>query len=260
MRLAGKSAIVTGAGSGMGRAMAERFAREGAHVLCADRNGSEEAVAHAIGAAAVPWHADVAVEHDVAAMVAAAIDAFGRVDILVNNAGFGGRMAPLHEQTEEEWDRVHSVNLKGVFFGIKHGVAAMLAGGGGGAILNIGSATGLVGWRHHGVYAAAKAGVGQLTKCAALDYAAANIRVNAIMPGTIWTGLVPMAKEHAAPPPDAFRIPGIPMDRWGLASEVADAALFLVSDEASYVTGTLLPVDGGYAIGYSGMAADQSAS
>jgi len=256
MRLAGKSAVITGAGSGMGKAMAERFAQEGARVLCADISGAQDEVAAAIGNGAVGLHVDVAEEADVQAMIAAARDAFGRVDILVNNAGFGGGIMPLHEQSSDNWDRVHAVNLKGVFLGMKYGVIAMLESGGG-AIVNIGSATGMVGWKGHGVYAAAKGGVSQMTKCAALDYAAHNIRVNAVLPGSIWTGLVPMAKDHPEPPPGIFRVPGIPMDRWGLASEIANAALFLASDEASYITGTLLPVDGGYCIGFSGMAAEQ---
>lgn len=257
-RLLDKTAIVTGAGSGMGKAIAERFAREGARVLCTDISGAEDDVAAAIGNGARALHVDVANESDVQAMIATAEREFGRVDILVNNAGFGGGMAKLHEQTTETFDRVHQTNLRGVFFGMKYGVMAMLKTGGG-AIVNISSASGFVGWKRHSVYGAAKAGVNQLTKSAALDYAAQNIRVNAILPGTFWTGLVPASKTFAEPPPGAPRLPGIPMDRWGLASEIANAALFLASDEASYITGVLLPVDGGYCIGYSGMAVDRDA-
>ncbi len=255
MRLANKAAIITGAGSGMGKAMAERFSAEGARVLCADISGAQDDVAERIGGGAIGLHVDVSKEEDIRKMIATAEEAFGRIDILVNNAGFGGGMMPLHEQTSENWDRVHAVNLKGVFFGLKYGVISMLKTGGG-AIVNISSASGLVGWRKHSIYGAAKAGVNQLTKAAALDYAAHKIRVNAILPGTIWTGLVEQSKEHPEPPPGIFRLPGIPMDRWGLASEIANAALFLASDEASYVTGVLLPVDGGYCIGFSGMAAE----
>jgi len=122
--------------------------------------------------------------------------------------------------------------------------------------VNISSASGLVGWKGHSIYGAAKAGVNQLTKTGALDYAPHNIRVNAILPGTIWTGLVEQSKQHPEPPPGIFKLPGIPMDRWGLASEISNAALFLASDEASYITGVLLPVDGGYCIGFSGMGAE----
>jgi NAD(P)-dependent dehydrogenase (short-subunit alcohol dehydrogenase family) len=257
MRLNGKIAIITGAGSGMGRATAKRFAAEGAKVICADISGGQDAVAEEIGAAAVPVHADVANEDDVRKMIATAENKFGRLDILVNNAGFGGGMAPLHEQTLERWDRVHSVNLKGVFLGMKYGIISMLKTGGG-AIVNISSASSMVGWKHHSIYGAAKAGVNQLTKAAALDYAGNNIRVNAVLPGTMWTGLVKMSQEFPEPPPGIFRLPGIPMDRWGLATDIAAAALYLASDEASYVTGVLLPVDGGYCIGFSGMGAENT--
>ncbi len=257
MRLNGKVAVITGAGSGMGKAMAELFSAEGAKVVCADISGAQDDVAAAIGANAIAVHANVADEGEVQAMIAAAEKAFGRIDILVNNAGFGGGMMALHEQTTENWDRVHSVNLRGVFFCMKYGVISMMKSGGG-AIVNIASASGVVGWKHHSIYGAAKAGVNQLTKAAALDYADQNIRVNAIEPGTMWTGLVPMSKDHSVPPAGVFRLPGIPMDRWGSARDIANAALFLASDDASYITGTLLPVDGGYCIGFSGMGAENT--
>ena len=255
MRLANKRAIITGAGSGMGKAMSERFAAEGARILCADISGAQDEVAERIGNGSIGLHVDVSKEEDIQKMIATAEEKFGAIDILVNNAGFGGGMAPLHEQTTENWDRVHSVNIRGVFFGMKHGVISMLKSGGG-SIVNISSASGFVGWKAHSIYGAAKAGVNQLTKSAALDYAGNNIRINAILPGTIWTGLVAQSKEHPEPPPGIFTLPGIPMDRWGLASEIANAALFLASDEASYITGVLLPVDGGYCIGFSGMGAE----
>ncbi|MDE2302550.1 MAG: SDR family oxidoreductase [Sphingomonadales bacterium] len=257
MRLANKIVVITGAGSGMGKAMAQRFSQEGAKVVCADISGKQEDVAAAIGAAAVPVHCDVAKEADVQAMIALAEDRFGRLDILVNNAGFGGGMAPLHEQTTEKWDHIHAVNIRGVFFGMKYGIISMLKSGGG-AIVNIGSASAVVGWKAHSIYGAAKAGVHSMTRAAALDYAQNNIRVNAVAPGTIWTGLVKQSETMAEPPKDGFRLPGIPMDRWGLASEIANAALFLASDEASYITGVTLPVDGGYCIGFSGMAAENT--
>ena len=255
MRLANKVTVITGAGSGMGRAMAQMFAKEGAKLVLADISGRQEEIAEDIGDAAVGVHANVADENEVRKMIATAEERFGRLDILVNNAGFGGGMKPLHEQTAEDWDRVHSVNIRGVFFGMKYGVISMMKSGGG-AIVNIGSAAGVVGWKHHSIYGAAKAGVHQLTRAAALDYADQNIRVNAIAPGTTWTGTVKQSKEFVTPPEGIFRLPGIPMDRWGLASEIASAALFLASDEASYVTGTVLPVDGGYCIGFSGMGAE----
>lgn len=256
-RLANKIALITGAGSGMGKAMAEMFAAEGAKIVCADISGNQNQVAASLGDAAIAVHADVASEADVQAMIATTEQKFGRLDILCNNAGFGGGMAPLHEQTTEAWDRVHSVNLRGVFFGMKYGVISMMKTGGG-AIVNTTSASGVVGWKHHSIYGAAKAGVNQLTKTGALDYAPHKIRVNAVVPGTIWTGLVPASKEIPEPPAGGYRLPGIPLDRWGAARDIAAAALFLASDEASYITGVLLPVDGGYCIGFSGMGAENS--
>ncbi len=257
MRLKSKVAVITGAGSGMGKAMAEMFAAEGARVVCADISGKQDAVAASIGAAAVAVRADVASETDIQNMIAVAESRFGRLDILVNNAGFGGEMKPLHEQTAENWDRVHAVNIRGVFLGMKYGVISMLKSGGG-AIVNITSASGIVGWKHHSIYGAAKAGVNQLTRAAALDYARSNIRVNAVAPGTTWTGLVKRSVEFPEPPADAVVLPGVPMNRWGRARDIAAAALFLASDEAAYVTGVVVPVDGGYSIGFSGMGAENT--
>jgi NAD(P)-dependent dehydrogenase (short-subunit alcohol dehydrogenase family) len=257
VRLANKIAIITGAGSGMGKAMAEVFVREGAKVLLADISGEQDAVAASLGGAAVAVHCDVADEEQVRAVISTAEERYGRVDILCNNAGFGGGMAPLAEQTSENWDKIHSVNIRGVFLCMKYGIEAMLRAGGG-SIVNTGSASAVVGWKGHSVYGAAKAGVHQMTKAAALDYAKAGIRVNAIAPGTIWTGLVPQSKDIPEPPEDGFRLPGIPMDRWGKSLDIANAALFLASDEANYITGVVLPVDGGYAIGFSGMGAEHS--
>jgi NAD(P)-dependent dehydrogenase (short-subunit alcohol dehydrogenase family) len=263
-RLEGKIAVVTGGASGMGKAISERFVAEGARVVLADISGKEDEVAAEINKAAgagandlraVAIHTDVSNEDQIKAMIAKAVDTWGRLDILVNNAGFGGGMAPLHEQTTEHWDKVHATNIRGVFMGMKYGITEMLKTGGG-AVVNIGSASGVVGWKHHSVYGAAKAGVHQLTKTAALDYARNGIRVNSIAPGTMWTGLVELSKTHKEPPKDIFRLAGIPLDRWGLASDIANATLFLASDEAAYITGVTLPVDGGYCIGFSGMGAE----
>jgi NAD(P)-dependent dehydrogenase (short-subunit alcohol dehydrogenase family) len=264
-RLGGKIAVITGAGSGMGKAMAELFSAEGARLVLADISGNQDAVAAAVNAAhgggsgntpvAVGVHCDVSSEGDVQAMIAAAEQTFGKLDILCNNAGFGGPMAPLHEQTLETWERVHATNIRGVFLGMKYGITSMLKSGGG-SIVNTGSASGVIGWKHHAVYGAAKAGVHQLAKIAALDYAAHNIRCNSIAPGTMWTGLVEMSKTHAEPPAGMPVLAGIPMNRWGLARDIANAALYLASDEAAYVTGVTIPVDGGYCIGFSGMGAE----
>ena len=255
-RLQDKIAIITGAGSGMGRAMAQVFADEGARLVLADISGAQDDVAAAIGNGAVGVHCDVSDEEQVQAMIDTAVVKFGRLDILCNNAGFGGGMAPLHKQTLELWNKVHDTNIKGVFLGMKYGITAMLKTGGG-AIVNTGSASAVIGWKHHSVYASAKAGVHQMTKIAALDYSDRNIRVNAIAPGTMWTGLVEASKTHDAPPEDFPVLAGIPMGRWGTARDIAMAALYLASDEAAYVTGVILPVDGGYSIGFSGMGAER---
>jgi NAD(P)-dependent dehydrogenase (short-subunit alcohol dehydrogenase family) len=258
MRLKGKVAVVTGAGSGIGKATAQLFAAEGASVVCVGRSANALRVAEDLddtfgAGTGLGVTADVSHEEDVARMVTATEERFGRLDVLVNNAGFGGGLMPLHEQTTENFDRVHGTNVRGVFFCMKYGVLSMRESGGG-SIVNVSSATSLVGYRHHSVYGAAKAGVNQLSMSAALDYAADHIRVNVVAPGSIWTGLVPMSREHDRPPEGIGRPAGVPMDRWGLAEEIAAAILFLASDEASFVTGAVLPVDGGYAVGFPGMA------
>ncbi len=240
-RLAGKVAIVTGAGSGIGRAAAELFAAEGAQVVCADLSGQEDVVAKGIGDDAVGVRVDVAQAADVARMVDVALDRFGRLDVLFNNAGFGGGARQLLADIDEEaFDRQIAVHLKGVFLGMKYGIPPMLEGGGG-SIINTASAAGLVGWPEISAYSAAKGGVVQLTKSAALDYAAAGIRVNAVCPGMTWTGAAGKSTTVTRE-----TIPDQPMARWGESSELASAALFLASDESSFVTGVALPVDGGY--------------
>jgi len=255
-RLQDRVCIITGGGSGMGKAMAHRFSQEGARIILADISGKQDEVAADVGNGAIGVHCDVADEEQIKALIAAAEDRYGRLDVLCNNAGFGGGMAPLHKQTAEHWDRIHSVNVRGVFLGMKYGITSMLKTGGG-AIVNTGSASAVVGWKHHSVYAAAKAGVHHMTKIAALDYSDKNIRVNAIAPGTMWTGLVATSQQFDAPPEGFPTLAGIPMGRWGTAMDIANAALYLASDEAAYVTGVVLPVDGGYSIGFSGMGAER---
>ena len=245
-RLEGKHAVITGAGSGMGRAMAELFAAEGARVLCADISGKQEDVARSLGNRGVACLADVSISADVQRMIAEAEEAFGRIDILVNNAGIAQMPVPMHEHSEELFDRLIAVNLKSVFLGMKYGIASMLKTGGGGSIVNTASAAGLTAWKGTTSYGAAKAGVIQLSKIAAVDYAQHNIRVNAICPGYVWTSILPGMGDTRAPPEGTPNPPGAPIERWALAEEIAAAALFLASDEASFVTGTALPVDGGY--------------
>lgn len=266
MRLEGKIAVITGGGSGMGKAMAQLFTAEGARVVLADISGKQDDVAATINEAAsaggdnalraVGVHCDVSNEADIQNMIATAEREFGRLDILCNNAGFGGPMGALADQTLETWERVHDTNIKGAFLGMKYGIQSMLKTGGG-AIVNTTSASGIIGWKHHSVYGSAKAGVNTLTKTAALDYSDQNIRVNAIAPGTMWTGLVEASKEFDEPPADFPQLAGIPMGRWGLAKDIAYAALYLACDESAYVTGVILPVDGGYSIGFSGMGAER---
>ncbi|MFF2846311.1 SDR family NAD(P)-dependent oxidoreductase [Streptomyces sp. NPDC058001] len=244
-RLAGKVAVVTGAGSGIGRATARLFAEEGAQVVCADLSGKEKEAAASIGAAAVPVHADVSSAEDVSHMIDTAVREFGRLDVLFSNAGFGGPHQSLVDTSEESFDRLVAVNLKGVFLGLKYAIPAMLRTGGG-SVINTASAAGLVGWKGLAAYSAAKGGVVQLTKSAALDYATAGIRVNAICPGMTWTGLAGSQDIDSEPPAGSGdRLP-MPMKRFGLPRELAAAVLFFASDESSFVTGTALPVDGGY--------------
>lgn len=241
-RLAGKVAIITGAGSGIGWAAAKRFAEEGARVVCADISGQESEIADLLGEVAVPVRVDVTAAADVRRMIAAATDSFGQVDILLNNAGFGGPHAALADIDEATFDTILAINLKGVFLGMKYAIPAMLDAGGG-AVVNTASASGLVGWKGLSCYAAAKAAVVQMTKSAALDYAHTKVRINAICPGMTYTGMAG-AKPDAEVPAGNY-LP-TPMARWGEPAELASAALFLASDEASFVTGAALAVDGGY--------------
>jgi NAD(P)-dependent dehydrogenase (short-subunit alcohol dehydrogenase family) len=241
-RLERKVAVVTGAGSGIGRSAAVAFAREGAQVVLADISGRQEQVAKSIGDAAIAVQADVTVSDDVQHMIATAVDRFGRLDVLFNNAGAGGPRMPLADMDEATFDGVVALNLRSTFLGMRYGIPAMISGGGG-SIINTASVAGLVGLKHQAVYAAAKGGVVQMTKSAALDYATSGVRINAVCPGMTWTGLANGGTE--VPPPDDL-VPPQPMKRWGMPDELAAAVVFLASDEASFVTGVALPVDGGY--------------
>ena len=239
--LDGKVAVITGAGSGMARASTRVFVREGAKVLAADISGREEETAAELGDAVVPCRCDVTDEAQVAAMFAAAREAFGRVDAVLNVAGIAGAQ-PLAEVTMDEYDRIMGVDLRGVLLGTKHGIEAMVPTGGG-AIVNWSSIGGMNGSEMPtSVYSAAKAGVIAFTKAAAIEYGTKGIRANAICPGFIET-------EMSGGPGAAKRFPdlvkGTALKRGGQPEEVAELAAFLASDRAAYITGAVIPVDGG---------------
>ena len=244
MRLKGKVAIVTGGASGMGRSEATIFAREGAQVVVADVLEKEgEETAKAVGPAARFMKLDVTSEDSWQTVVAAAEREFGKLDILVNNAGISGTYQPDLTSTEA-WDRVMDINAKGVFFGMKHALPALKRAGGG-AIVNISSISGFAG--QHGVhmaYNASKGAVRIMTKTAAVQWAEHNIRVNSVHPG--FMPAMRTSVGSANPEWRAKVLRAVPMKREGRVEEVAHAVLFLASDEASYITGTELVVDGGF--------------
>jgi NAD(P)-dependent dehydrogenase (short-subunit alcohol dehydrogenase family) len=244
MRLQGKVALITGGASGMGRSEATIFAREGARVVVADVLEAEgKAVANAIGDAARFVRLDVTNEAAWQAAIAFAEREFGALHLLVNNAGISGTYQPDLTNTDA-WDKVMDINAKGVFFGMKHAVPALKRAGGG-AIVNISSISGFTG--QHGVhmaYNASKGAVRIMTKSAAVQWAIDNIRVNSVHPGFL--PAMRTSVGSANPEWRAKVLRSVPMKREGRVEEVAHAVLFLASDEASYITGTELVVDGGF--------------
>jgi len=249
-RVDGKVALVTGGASGIGRATALTFAREGAKLVVADMNaeGGQQTVYMITenDGEATFVQVDVSKVIEVEAMISKAVETYGRLDCAHNNAGIGSRpRAPLHECTEETWDRVLAINLKGVWLCMKYEIIQMLKQGSG-TIVNTASIMGLVGsWSGTATYNASKHGVVGLTKTAALEYATAGIRVNAICPGYIQTPLIEEALT-SNPALEAQIVARHPVGRMGKPEEIAEAVVWLCSDAASFVTGHTMTVDGGY--------------
>ena len=242
-----KIALITGGASGIGRAVALAWAREGAHVVVSDvdEKGGAETVAlvQKAGTKALFVKADVSKPEDCEALVRAAKDKFGRLDVACNNAGIGGPQVPTAEYPLDGWAQVIGINLSGVFYGMRFQLAAMLENGGG-SIVNMASILGAVGFANSPAYAAAKHGVIGLTQTAALECSAQGVRINAVGPGFIQTPMISALEQDKAAN-DAL-VAAHPIGRLGRAEEVAELVLWLSSDKASFVTGAYYPVDGGY--------------
>lgn len=245
--LTNKVAIITGASSGIGRATALAFAREGARLALADvaiDGGHETAqMVKELGAESFFLATDVASKEAVAALVDATVQTYGRLDCAFNNAGIEGDMAPAAEITDANWDRVLDINLRGVMLGMRYEIPAMLANGGG-AIVNTASVAGLVGFANLAPYVASKHGVVGLTRGVALEYGPQGIRVNAVCPGVIRTPMVARVLEEDPTLEAAFNEME-PIGRIGEPEEIAEAVVWLCSDAASFVTGLAMAVDGG---------------
>jgi NAD(P)-dependent dehydrogenase (short-subunit alcohol dehydrogenase family) len=247
MDMTGKVAIVTGGSAGIGRATASAFAERGAAVVIADldvERGEQAALElKEAGGDAIFVATDVAVSDDVDRMVRAAVESFGRLDYAFNNAGIEGVPAPFADGDRENWDRTIAINLTGVWLCMRAELAVMAAGGSG-AIVNCSSVAGLVGFPAMGPYVASKHGVVGLTKTAALDYATAGIRVNAVCPGVIHTEMI---DRFVGDDPEALAalVANEPMGRMGTPDEIAGAVVWLCSDAAGFVTGQALAIDGG---------------
>lgn len=243
----GKVAVVTGAASGIGRSCAELYARDGAKVVVADvdETGGEETVAlvEEAGGEAIFVHTDVSQPEACEAMVARAVEAFGRLDVACNNAGIGGEQNPIADYSIEDWERLMAINLSGVFYCMKYEIPEMLKVGGG-AIVNMASILARVAFVGAPGYVSAKHGVEGLTGNAAIEYGQQGIRVNAVGPGFIRTPLIAELEED----PETYQqlVALHPIGRLGEPEEVAELVIWLSSSKASFVTGSYYPVDGGY--------------
>jgi len=243
--LQGKVAVITGAAGGIGRAVALRFAREGAALVLADIDeDGGRALAQSLSDKAHFVRTDATDDAQVRAMIDAAREKFGRVDILVNNAGLPGDDAAFTEVGNELWNRTLAVNLTGTFFAMRAAIPAMVAAGGG-SIVNNASVLGLVGFANHAAYSASKGGVIALTREAAVEYGSKGVRVNCICPGFIETPMIAGAKANTAILGAMLKVLH-PLGRLGRAEEIAELALFLASAQSSFMTGAVIPVDGGF--------------
>ena len=248
MRLKDKTAIVTGAGSGFGKGIAMRFAKEGARVGVIDINAeAAREVASQIGNSAFAIEADVSIDRDVSRMVQEALDRWGQLDILVNNAGTTHRNQPMTEVTEEEYERIFAVNVKSVYLGAKHIVPVMKKQGFG-VILNVASTAGVRPRPGLVWYNTSKGAMMTATKAMAIELAGEKIRVNAINPVAGETGMLHLFMGEDTPEKRAKFISSIPLGRLSLPEDMANAALFLCSDEAEMITGLCMEVDGGRCI------------
>lgn len=245
--------MVTGAASGIGRAVALAFARCGAKIIATDvaepALAETVALVEAAGSEGLGLPTDVSKADDVARAVDTGVKKFGKLDAAVNSAGVPHPPRPAHEVSEEDWNRVIAVNLNGVFLSMKYQIPAILEGGAGGSITNISSRSGLIASKLRAAYSASKHGVLGLTKSAAMDYAAQGLRINSVCPGPIRTE---MFERDIVENPGAeqFALSTIPARRLGIPDEVAYSALWLASSQAAFVTGIALPVDGGSVLGH----------